>query len=271
VRPTPRRAVLVGVALTATLLTACVPPPSAVVEPPPAPSPPPRQLVVYGDSLVAESRAAVQDRVRSAMPGWAVTVRAFPGTAQCDWHGDMRDDLRRLRPDAVVIAFSGNRLTECILEDGDGHERAFPDAYGEDAEWAATLWSDAGVPVAFVGAPPAVGSAAEEVPAVYARVSLERGLPFVSADRLFVDPSTGVAAMHLGCLPTEGEPEGCGADGIRVRHLDGRHLCTVPVMLQACPAYSSGVTRYAATLVAAAAEAAGVPVDRLPDALPAPA
>src|SRR5690606_40711329 len=97
-----RRAVLVGVALTATLLTACVPPPSAVVEPPPAPSPPPRQLVVYGDSLVAESRAAVQDRVRSAMPGWAVTVRAFPGTAQCDWHGDMRDDLRRLRPEVVI-------------------------------------------------------------------------------------------------------------------------------------------------------------------------
>lgn len=276
-RTTPRRAALVFVALAVPLLSACVPPPPTEVPAPrattPTPTTTPRpagRVVVYGDSLVAESRVVAGDRLRAALPGWEVTVRAFPGTAQCDWHDEMEADAHALRPDVVVIAFSGNRLSTCIIEDDQGGERPFPEAYGQDAEWAADLWAEVGVPVAFVGTPPAVGTSEKGVQELYDAVARQVDVPFLSADRLFVDPATGLAEMHLGCLPEEGDGEGCEGGSIRVRHLDGRHLCTVPVVLQACPVYASGVTRYAAVLAEAAAAAVGIEIARLPDATSTP-
>src|SRR5437763_1244956 len=57
-------------------------------------------VILYGDSLADEARDVFTGALDDAGVK-NVQVRAFGGTALCDWFGDMRDDLATVHPDVV--------------------------------------------------------------------------------------------------------------------------------------------------------------------------
>jgi hypothetical protein len=82
--------------------TACVP--TAKKQPP--------TVVVYGDSLTVQSVVAAQFLYRSVNQN--VVFRAGIGTAMCDWLNQAAEDKVALHPQRVILAFTGNTLTDCI-------------------------------------------------------------------------------------------------------------------------------------------------------------
>lgn len=233
--PRPRDILVVSfITLVALTLAACAP----------SPPPPPRPVIVYGDSLVTESREAIERRVGAAFPGRAVHIRAVGGTAQCDFHHQMNADAS-LRPEAVVIAFFGNRLTQCVAT------RPFPASYEHDARWAVQTWRARGVDPVLIGAPPPVGQTSNPTAEAYRRVATELGAPFGDSRPHFVDAG-GRAASHRACWPGEGPGRGCADGTIQIRHTDGGHLCPRTTEPSGrCPGYSPGAERYAETIAQA--------------------
>ena len=73
-------------------------------------------VLVFGDSLVSESRAMIGFQFGDA---YDVRIVAHGGTALCDWAEIIVGDVRDLQPKVVVIAFTGNALTEC-MQNSDG-------------------------------------------------------------------------------------------------------------------------------------------------------
>lgn len=258
-----RTTALVSAVLVA-FAAACAPNPATMPGPPGFGPGVTANVVVYGDSLTVESAGAITQRITSALPGWKVTVRAYGGTAQCDWHGHMRDDRDRIRPAIVVLAFSGNQLTPCAKG------RAYPQMYGADARWAQGLWVPAGSSAALVtiGAPPRVGDATNTTAAEYATAAAAN--PRVAhrdTSRVFVDPATGVAAHHLGCAA--GFDRDCVDGAVQVRHPDGAHLCP-DAHTVSCNPNRPGVARYSSEIAAAVAAVAWHKAPTFPDATSAP-
>lgn len=213
---------------------------------PAPPLPPPPTVVVYGDSLTMESRIEIQRRLEATRPGWRVVVRAFGGTAQCDWHPRMADDSEALTPKVVMLAFTGNNFTKCSTS------REYPGSYRVDADWAVSFWAVRGAAVVFVGTPAWVGDASGAVPDIYREVASARKVEFRSANGSFFDPETGRAAASLPCRPEERAEHGCTDGRIAVRNPDRVHLCPTDTTAAAlCPVYSSGAVRYAGVFAAA--------------------
>jgi len=217
-----------GLIVVVWLLAACDPEP----EPPPPP-PPTGTVVVYGDSLVVESVAVLYERFPVFVPNTNLVVRAYGGTAQCDFHDQMTADADELDVVAVVIAFSGNHITPCI------EDRPYVEGYTADAEWAAALWADHDVPVVFVASLGALESSVEDQPiaAVYESVAAAYGAALADPAPLFARGAPSMYASRMPCLTGE-----CFGS-IEVRRADG-HLCHEPTDGLSCPDYSSGVTRY---------------------------
>ena len=67
-------------------------------------------ILVYGDSLTAQSI----NSVGLGAPGKTIVVHALGGTAPCDWVPLMPQDRATLHPKVVVMAFVGNAATPCI-------------------------------------------------------------------------------------------------------------------------------------------------------------
>lgn len=99
----------------------------------------PQRLLMYGDSIALEAEQQLQAR--------GVEVRAFGGTALCDWLGDMRRTAATGTVTTVYLEFVGNRFTPCASS------RSAVDAYRDDAREAVALWHDAGARVVWVRAP----------------------------------------------------------------------------------------------------------------------
>jgi hypothetical protein len=205
----------------------------------PAPSPP--TIAVYGDSLILQSSAHLTARLHAQLPGWNVVVRSAGGTSQCDWHSWMRSDANTYNVRAVVVSFSGNNLSPCSAL------RAYPGSYSTDATWAVDFWAvQHHVPVMFTAAPGEVGTTptGRLVPNIYVRVGATRGEYVADPTPLFLDPASGRYAAKMPCL--RGECTGT----IRVRALDGAHLCVDPFpALVACSGYSSGVVRFVDSII----------------------
>ena len=72
------------------------------------------RLVLVGDSL-AEATAPV---IRYATPGKEFVRKFFGGTAPCDW---IDDDLEATPTTVVVITFTGNNMTPCMLDETRAH------------------------------------------------------------------------------------------------------------------------------------------------------
>jgi len=205
------------------------------------------RVILYGDSLALEASEDFSDRVTDGTD-LEVTVRAFGGTAICDWLIPMQEDAEKLDPVAVVIEFVGNRRTDCMREpDGDFlTEDAAVEKYQRDLDVALHTWLPREVPVYLVAPPGAVGEA-EPVPlhAVYAGAAERAGRAVELIDAAAVLRATdGIYRERLPCLPSEGADDGCRDGTIAVRASDGVHFCDAHDG-SACAGYASGAFRFA--------------------------
>jgi hypothetical protein len=210
-------------------------------------------VVVWGDSLAAEARPYLEFFGRAEGLG-VVEVRAFGGTAPCDWFHDVRTRLHDGKPRVAVVSFSGNALSPCMRPGG---------RYLTDTERAAKYWSDlrrliyplraAGVPVLLVGQPPEPddGSWPLRLERILRRIATEYGpVEFVAAGAAVAD--AGHWTPTLPCLPFESNAQGCAPDGrIPVRAPDRSHFCPSPDPARPfqCPKWSSGAARFGLAIV----------------------
>nr|MDT0667123.1 hypothetical protein [Micromonospora sp. DSM 115978] len=95
------------------------------------------RIVLWGDSLAWEAQDAFGQVAHTA--GADVRVRAFGGTAICDWFDDIDVQLDDWAPTTSVLAFSGNAMSSCM------QGRDVATAYRHDATTAATRLAAAGV------------------------------------------------------------------------------------------------------------------------------
>ena len=113
------------------------------------PSVPPR-VALFGDSLANETGEDFSSLAQAA--GGTAFVRAFPGTAPCDWLPQMPADDAAFQPTAVVLLFSGDYYTPCIS----GYPFGSPQYYAKyqtDIQAVIDLFRADGAHVYLVGLP----------------------------------------------------------------------------------------------------------------------
>lgn len=224
-------------------------------------------VILYGDSLASEAADHFRDALTGAGIG-NVRTSTFGGTAICDWLDRMRSDAAALHPTAVVVEFSGNALTPCMM-DGQGQSvavalNAYYRKYVNDAREVLRIFATSGTRVYFAGAPKT--RVAEETNDLNAGLlnTVYSDLAAQTPDARFV--GAGGALLHDGhwtetlpCLASEPCTGGVDANGRGinvVRAPDGGHFCpgapgaTLGVT-GTCPVWSSGAFRYANAMAAA--------------------
>jgi hypothetical protein len=218
-------------------------------------------VILYGDSLASEAQGYFRDALAAAGVG-NVRTSTFGGTAICDWLDRMRTDAAALHPTAVVVEFSGNALTPCMMDD-QGQSLAvalntYYRKYVNDAREVLRIFATTGTRVYFAGAPKT--RVAEETNDLNAGL-LNRTYADLAAqtpEARFV--SAGDALLHDGhwtatlpCLASEPCTGGVDPDGAAVnvvRAPDGGHFCpgapgATRGVTTTCPVWSSGAFRYA--------------------------
>jgi hypothetical protein len=174
-------------------------------------------VLVYGDSLIEQASPYLRSTDQ---------VRAFGGTALCDWVDKMARAATVEQPSMMVVEFVGNDLTPCM------QSYQTPDQvrakYQADM---ARLKRRVDAPILWVGGP-----------AFRDRAPTTLGL--YSSEPRFVDAGEAVLADGaytdtLPCLADEGWIQGCVNGRIRVRASDGTHFAT------SGSGYSAGGRRFA--------------------------
>jgi hypothetical protein len=229
-------------------------PPLQLVEPAPSPRPVTAETVVlYGDSLAREAEEFFRDRLAQAGVG-TVQARTFGGTAICDWFDWMRRDAAELRPDVVVIEFSGNALTPCMRgADGTALDRnAWHAKYVADAREVLRIFSGTDAQVYFVGAPRNHAAELRNDPDINWFNSMYEALATRAPNASYLDAGASVLSNGrwteaLPCLPNE-PCTGPGGTNV-VRAPDGGHFCpgaadAVRGVTAVCSVWSSGAFRY---------------------------
>lgn len=174
-------------------------------------------VLVYGDSLIEQASPYLRTTDQ---------VRAFGGTALCDWVDKMARAANAEQPSVMVVEFVGNDLTPCM------QNYQTPDEVRAKYEAdMARLKQRVDAPILWVGAPAFRDSA----PAT---------LGLYSSEPKFVDAGEAVLADGaytdtLPCLADEGAIQGCVNGRIRVRAFDGKHFAT------SGSGYSAGGRRFA--------------------------
>lgn len=214
-----------------------------------------RRVILYGDSLAVEAR----DYFSLAMQtGDEIEVmdRTFGGTAICDRLDQMRSDLRKFQPTAVVLEFVGNNLTRCMQgPNGPFTGADLVEKYRTDARIATEIFAGAGVRVFWIGGARVASVREFEFTGIRRVYEAEPSrLTFATppADRVqYVDAGRalledGNYTTTLPCAPNEGFDEGCVNGRIPVRSPDGIHLCPTEFDREAnrCPVYSGGAARF---------------------------
>ncbi len=230
-----------------------------------APAPTPRPVVVlYGDSLSWEAQnhfvAAFASR-----PDVKVVTHTFGGTAICDFLNLMRADALTLQPGAVVVEFSGNAFTGCMM-DAVGEPlagAAYEERYRSDAEAVVGIFGPMGAHVYFAGAPIGRPDAAQhynggKLNGLYEQIASAHPdvAEFVDAGAAVLDHGRWTAT--LPCMPGEPCPgafDGSGALVVPVRAPDGAHFCPVVRPAKAgvtgsCGVWSGGAYRYGLAMAA---------------------
>jgi len=169
----------------------------------------------------------------------AIDLRAWSGTAPCDWVDDVPGQIRDFRPTVAILAFSGNEPA-CMAG------RDLLTGYRADVTTMVDQLVSAGVQVRLVEEP------ARKVDTVDAsgRTELGRLWAAIAAATpntrvVRADLAVTAAGRFVPSLPCDpGEP--CGPDGqVIVRAPDGVHFCPHPVVPAGiCAVYSSGARRY---------------------------
>lgn len=230
VRTRRRAAAIVTVALLAVTFATAASTPTAA-------SPNPKTALVYGDSLMFESRFQIASFL-GAKPGWTLWTHTWPGSAPCEWLEWIDNDLAAYRPSVFVIETAANRTAPCLGDSNGGvvpppNSAAYYDKYRADLATFFEKVTNAGAKVVFVKAPPftdsvrntgakQIGVIATELAAGYPGVSIS------AAARNAVSAS-GKYVSHKNCLANETAEMGCSAGKIAVRTLSGQqaglHLC----------------------------------------------
>ena len=230
-------------------------------------------VIVYGDSLTSQSKPEIQARLSKLRPGWRMIIRAQGGSAICDWLPAMRDDAA-LRPRIVVLQFSGNIRTPCILDRATAEGSAWQRSYAHDAATAAAMWANQGATVVIVGNPrpytqPTLTRGPHPLDATYKRVARRVArtvgrVIFNDRPELAVaepdptDPAKIVFPGALPCLPGEVARPECRGGSIQVRDAGGGHFCPVAKPdEQPCPVYSSGIVRFGDAIASAVIASSG--------------
>ena len=216
------------------------------------------RVLLYGDSLAWESQTPFAAALTSAGVG-QVTTRTFGGTAICDWFAQMRADETALRPDAVVLEFSGNALTPC-MRGPDGAPLTglgYFYKYAADAQAALRIFTPSGALVYFAGAPISHRAELAHDPttpalhAIYRNVAASSPLGrYIDAAAVVTDHGAWTATMPcLGGEPCTGGRDASGTAVNVVRAPDGAHFCpgapaAVRGVTLTCPVWSSGAWRF---------------------------
>ena len=216
----------------------------------------PRQRVlIIGDSLAYEAGPYLkQDFNKHTTSSY---LHLFPGTALCDWLGQIDALTRRTAPNVVVLQFIGNHRTPCIASSPN-----FIAQYAHDLRDAITSFRSVGVRGIVVDAGPTTPVLAQwsTLVATYRRVVTSFHSPHVlyaSAADTAVEGSRGSFVTTMPCLAVEVRFGRClPGERIQVRAKDKVHFCPVPVTAEAtevkpCPVYSSGAFRFARGLARA--------------------
>ena len=183
----------------------------------PTPSKSRGPVLVYGDSLIEQATPYLQSSDQ---------IRAFGGTALCDWVDKMARAATVEQPSMMVVEFVGNDLTPCMQ----GYQTPDQVRAKYEADMA-RLKQLVDAPILWVGAP-----------AFRDRAPTTLGL--YSSEQRFVDAGDAVLADGaytdtLPCLADEGQIQGCVNGRIRVRASDGAHFAT------SGSGYSAGGRRFA--------------------------
>ena len=183
-------------------------------------------VLIYGDSLIEQASPYLQSTDQ---------IRAFGGTALCDWVDKMARAASVEQPTALVVEFVGNNVTPCMQSYQTPEEvRA---KYEADMERLKQLVD---APILWVGPPPF----RDREPAAFGLYESEPR--FVDAgDAVLAD---GAYTDTLPCLPDEGWMQGCVNGLIRVRAPDGAHFAT------SGSGYSAGGRRFADAIDQAVAD-----------------
>ncbi len=183
----------------------------------PTPSKSRGPVLVYGDSLIEQATPYLQSSDQ---------IRAFGGTALCDWVDKMARAATVEQPSMMVVEFVGNDLTPCMQ----GYQTPDQVRAKYEADMA-RLKQLVNAPILWVG-PPAFRDRAPAALGLY------------SSEQRFVDAGDAVLADGaytdtLPCLADEGQIQGCVNGRIRVRASDGAHFAT------SGSGYSAGGRRFA--------------------------
>jgi hypothetical protein len=218
-----------------------------------------KTALIYGDSVTHESRTMVA-QYSATKVGWKHTVRAYGGTAPCDWITWLPTDLATHQPSIVAISTMGNVSVTGCTNDGNGNNlvlgsQAYYDKYRADLNTFMQLVTATGAKIVFIKAPPTrdttrnaaidqIHLIAQELAGQYHGVSISNTVrSALSASGKYTDKKA--------CLASETVTQGCGTDGkIAIRSWDGLHLCPITLAAYAtCNVYSSGEYRWAKAAV----------------------
>ncbi len=174
-------------------------------------------VLVYGDSLIEQASPYLRS---------TDVVRAYGGTALCDWVDNMARAASTEQPSVMVVEFVGNDLTPCMQ----GYQTPEQVRAKYEADMA-RLKQLVDAPILWVG-PPAFRDRAPAALGLY------------SSEPRFVDAGEAVLAEGaytdtLPCLADEGWVQGCVNGRIRVRASDGAHFA------MSGSGYSAGGRRFA--------------------------
>jgi hypothetical protein len=206
------------------------------------------RLVVVGDSLAE----ATEPVIRYATPGKMFVRKFFGGTAPCDW---LDDDLEATPTTVVVITFTGNNLTPCML-DGAGArliDEPLVEKYRADVGVLIEHARASGAWVVLVGQPlrhPSFDAdlEVEGINAVYRQYATTMSeVSYVDAGQ-FVETPDGAYTDRLPCAEFDTD---CAPDGTTVVRGDGVHFCPI-VEVSPCPVWSSGAVRFGFGIASAA-------------------
>ncbi|NNE72564.1 MAG: hypothetical protein HKN26_02780 [Acidimicrobiales bacterium] len=219
------------------------------------------RVALWGDSLAYEA----EDFFVGVFGGHDVVVETgtMGGTALCDFVPHIEAQLAQAEYDLVVLAFSGNALTPCML-DAAGNSllgAAHTDAYADALDAVLTIARRSGTHVQLAAGPigPAPSPEADRLEGLYRRVSIfNDDVTFVDTDVAF--STDGEWTETLPCLPFENAELGCEGGEIIVRAPDGVHFCpgsgpAINGVTDRCSRWSSGAFRYAADLAQPALDA----------------
>lgn len=218
----------------------------------------PKTALIYGDSLVWESRWKTLQTI-NASSGWTDVDRSVVGTAPCDWLAELPSDLATYKPTTVTLATAGNTGSTSCMTAPTGSPEYFAQ-YRSDLDSIFLQVTATDARMVFVEDPPFMDPTRDAAVAQIISIAVDlagryHGVSIVTSARSGLS-KRGKYVAYKPCLSTETASMGCNAGQIAIRtesgdpNQIGLHLCPggIPKPLAPCQTYSSGEWRFGKVL-----------------------